>query len=116
MGVTAQRSDAVPKVCCGTGCLVVTRPSASEPLIRVLRMSIWVNCESTNFDRVHRIIGGPWPSTKTGPPVVAERLLDSGLIVHDERPVLSDRLTDRPSLQKQDLRAFTPGGDLERSI
>ena len=74
-------------------------------VLRILGVSVRVDGEPPGVRRVHRIIGGPGPPAEAGPPVVAERLLDPGLVVHDERPVLGDRLTDRPPLEDQDLGA-----------
>src|SRR6185369_10938320 len=43
--------------------------------------------ETLRVARVHGIVGGPGPAAEPRGPVVGERLLDTRLVVHDERPV-----------------------------
>ena len=87
-----------PRLDARSGCS--TRPSAC----RAKRPGIaWV----------HRVVGRPRPSTEARAAVVGEGLLDARLVVHHERPVLRDRLTDRPALQHEHLCSRRPTGDRE---
>src|SRR5262245_58598993 len=56
--------------------------------------------------RKHRLIRTPRPAAKPSALVVAECLLDLFAGVHHKRPILHNRLTDRASLQKQELALF----------
>src|SRR6516164_8452115 len=79
---------------------VLTRVSgcALEPPICVAR-------EPAFAPRVHWRVIRPRPAAKLSAPVIGESLLQFGTRIHNERPVLSDRFADRPSLKQENFDA-----------
>ena len=59
-------------------------------------MPVDVLGEAAFGPREHRLVGGPWPTAKTGALVVAKCLLDLILRIHHKWPVLGDRFADGP--------------------
>ena len=59
--------------------------------------------EATSLAIVHGTVGRPRPAAELGALVILEGLLDLGAGVHDERPVLRDRLTNGTGLQEEAL-------------
>ena len=58
----------------------------------------------------------PRPSAELRGAVVVEGLADLGFGVHDERPVLRDRFTDRTPLQQQRLDRFRSCDDRDGGV
>src|SRR4051794_12289169 len=65
---------------------------------------------------VDRALGRPGPAAEAGALVVGGRLRDALAVVHDERPVLLDRLADRAALEHEDLDAAVAGDELDRDV
>ena len=82
-------------------------PSSAYPACRsvrrALKPSIRVARKSTLASRMHRRVVRPRPATKLSAPVIGEGLLQFRARVHYERPVLRDRLADRPPLQQENF-------------
>src|SRR4051812_24252150 len=72
-------------------------------LFRMFHATVRVLREATLLPRMYGRVVREWPAPELRALVVAERLLQLGAGVHDERPILGNRLADRTSLQKQDL-------------
>src|ERR1700752_3630080 len=81
-----------------------------------LDATVGVFGESHGVAAVDRRILRPWPATKVRALIVAERGLQLFTRVHDKGAVLSDRLTDRSSLQEQDIGRAVDGLDLDRLV
>ena len=64
---------------------------------------------------VNRIVCRPGPASESRALIVLDRALDLGAVVHDERAVLSDGLSDGPTLEKQYF-AFVAGFELDRDV
>ena len=88
-----QVAPAGPRLGARSGCS--TRPSACRAKRPASR-----GCTGSSVGHGH--------PPKPGTAVVGEGLLDARLVVHHERPVLRDRLTDRPALQHEHLGSRPP--------
>ena len=66
-------------------------------------MPIRMSCKSAFRARENRLVRRPRPTAKSRKLIIAERLVDFIARIHHERPILYDRLANRPPLQKQEL-------------
>ena len=70
-------------------------------LRRAFDAPVGVTRESRRVPRVDRTVARPRPSAEVGSVVIRKRLLQLRARIHHEWAVLRDRLSDRPSLQKE---------------
>src|SRR5262245_27000151 len=66
-------------------------------------MPIRMSCKSAFRARENRLVRRPRPTAKSRKLIIAERLVDFIARIHHERPILYDRLANRPPLQKEEL-------------
>ena len=71
--------------------------------------SIRVAREASVFGAVYGVITIPRPPTKAGLLIVADGLAKLVPRIHDEGPVMGDRLADRLALEQEELGALLAG-------